>query len=271
MKKMRKILSHLLAASMVVAVALPVSAMPGDIEEAVTSGGYNAYEHVGGSSYYEEADLLSIDGKYVATANAMIRQAPFGEILGSVTPGETYHVVGECPDCMWYKISGSETGYVYASYLVPESEYRRETNSNSEVGKNIKSLDMLMTIDGAANVNVRTAPSRNGSVVAVAKEGEEIHVTGNVLGTEWYQCEYDGETVYICDDYLKPEFPQTMACTVRTTLNVHDGADVNANIIGILKHGDKIKASAVENDFLRFSLDDGRIGYVSDEYMAVVE
>lgn len=271
MIKMKKILGNLLAASMILSVAAPVSAMPSDIEEAVTSGGYNAYEHVGGSAYYDESDLLYMNERYVATANAMIRESPFGEILGSVTPGETYHVVGECPDCMWYKISGYETGYVYASYLVPESEYVHETKSNSDVGKNIRSLDMRMTIEGASSVNVRTAPSTSGSVVAVAKQGEEIHVTGNVLNTEWYQCEYNGETVYICDDYLKPEFPQTMACTVKSSLNVHEASDVNANIIGVLKHGDKIKASADENGFLRFSLEDGRIGFVSDEYMAVVE
>ncbi|MDM8289640.1 hypothetical protein QUW41_10045 [Slackia piriformis] len=87
--------------------AMPAAAfaMPGDIQEAVTNQGYNAYEHQSGTAEYDESQLLAIDGNYVATANAMIRKAPFGEILGSVQPGTTYHVVGECPDCMWYAFS----------------------------------------------------------------------------------------------------------------------------------------------------------------------
>ena len=142
----------------------------------------------------------------MATANAMIRQSPFGTILGSVQPGATYHVVGECPDCMWYKISGDVSGYVYASYLVPAGEYQQASNSNSDTGANIRSLDMLMTVDV-----------------------------------------YEG-------NYL----------------NLREAADINANVIGTLTTGDKVKVSADENDWLRFEMEDGRIGYVWDEYMEAV-
>lgn len=265
--KSKMLLGGIAAFSVFLASAGTVAAMPADIEEAVTSGGYNAYEHVGGSAYYDESDLLSMSGEYVATANAMIRTSPFGEIIGSTTPGETYHVVGECPDCMWYKISGNETGYVYASYLVPGGS----SSFTDTPDYHVKSLDMLMTVCHASSVNVRTAPSSSGRIVDVVREGEEVHVTGNVLGTQWYECERDGETVYICDDYLKPEFPQTMVCKVKTTLNIRESASAGSRILGVLRRGDKIKVSADENDWLRFSLPDGTIGYVSDEYMAAIE
>ena len=74
-----------------------------------------------------------------------------------------------------------------------------------------------------------------------------------------------------CDDYLKPELPQTMSCTVKSALNIHSGAGADTPVIGTLNHGDKIKVSADENDWLRFTMEDGTIGYVWDEYMAVVE
>ena len=74
-----------------------------------------------------------------------------------------------------------------------------------------------------------------------------------------------------CDDYLKPELPQTMSCTVQSALNIHSGAGADTPVIGTLNHGDKIKVSADENDWLRFTMEDGTIGYVWDEYMAVVE
>lgn len=275
MKNKKLVTGSLLAATLMIAACSTAFAMPSDIQEAVNSGDYSAYEHVNGYSDYSDSELISIGENYVATAEAMIRQSPFGTILGSVTPGTSYYVIGECPDCMWYKISGPVTGYVYAQYLIPGSNYNNNSGSNSGSAVSnyvIRDLDMMMEVTDAPSVNVRTAPTTASQVVAIAQIGEEIHVTGNVLGTEYYQCSYEGQTVYICDDYLTPEFPQTMACTVQgAVLNVHSAADVNAPIIGILNHGDKIRVSSVENDFLKFSLDDGRIAYVSDEYMAAIQ
>lgn len=71
--------------------AMPAAAfaMPGDIQEAVTNQGYNAYEHQSGTAEYDESQLLAIDGNYVATANAMIRKAPserFWEACSRVLP-----------------------------------------------------------------------------------------------------------------------------------------------------------------------------------------
>ncbi len=268
----KKLFAGIMMSSMALAMACPVSAMPSDIREAVSQSDYNPYQYVNSYTYYDDSELIYIGANYVATADAMIRQSPFGTILGSVTPGQSYYVVGECPDCMWYKISGNVSGYVYASYLVPGYSYTETTETTETTGTalNVRALNMYMTISGASSVNVRTAPSRSGSIVAVLTEGTEVHVTGNVLNTEWYECSYNGETVYICDDYLMPEFPQTMACTAQT-LYVRDSADFSGNVLGVLNHGDKVRVSADENDWLRFSMEDGTIGYVYDEYMSVVD
>lgn len=259
----------LTAALMTAAMPAAAFAMPGDIQEAVTNQGYNAYEHQSGTAEYDESQLLAIDGNYVATANAMIRKAPFGEILGSVQPGTTYHVVGECPDCMWYKISGAVSGYVYASCLVPEGEYQKNTNSNTDTGVSVRKLDMMMVVDVNSALNLREGPSTNSKVVTSVPAGTEVHVKGNVLNTDWYQCEYQGKTVYAHDNYLKPEFPQTMACSA-PVLNIREAANINAKVIGTLAKGQKVKISADENDWLRFDMGDGRIGYVYDEYMEAV-
>ena len=267
----KKIVTGIAAAMMGLAGTTAAFAMPGDIKEAVEQSDYNAYDHQSSYSYYDESDLIAINDYYVATAQAMIRVSPFGEILGSVNPGSRYYVVGECSDCMWYKISGSVSGYVYAGYLVPSWEYSAPSSTtSSEETLNVRSLNMKMVVTAASAVNVRRAPSASGEYVTALPYGTEVPVTGNVLNTEWYECKYKGEKVYICDDYLTPEFPQTMACTAEV-LNVRAGADANSQIIGTLNHGDKEKISADENGWLRFSLPDGRIGYVSDEYMAVVD
>lgn len=263
----KRVVTGIIAAMLTFSGQTAVYAMPADIEEAVTQSDYNAYDHQSSYSYYDESDLISIGEYYVATAQAMIRQSPFGEIEGSVTPGQKYYVVGECSDCMWYKISGNVSGYVYASYMVPASDY--SAPASSQQSYNVRDLNMKMTVTAAA-VNVRTAPTASGSVITSLTYGTEVRVTGNVLNTEWYECKYNGEIVYICDDYLTPEFPQTMACTAKQ-LNVRAGASGSSQVIGTLYHGDKEKISADENGWLRFSLPDGRIGYVSDEYMAVVD
>lgn len=74
---------------------------------------------------------------------------------------------------MWYKISGDVNGYVYAEYLVPEGSYNASTNSNSHHGYNVRPLDMKMLVDAHA-LNVRTAPSLNGSVVTTVSQGTEV-------------------------------------------------------------------------------------------------
>lgn len=272
MRKVKLFLGNFLAAAMIMAVPMVASAMPADIEEAVTAGDYNAYEHVGGSSYYDEADLIPVHAYYVATAEVMVRTSPFGDIIGSLTPGQVVYVEGKCPDCMWYKISDSLTGYVYASYLVPQSQYSApsaSTNNDPAANYNIRSLNMYMTVTATDPVNVRSGASQSYSVIGTVKPGDEVHVTGNVLNTEWYQCEFNGQTAYICDDFVLPELPQNMACTI-DGLCIRSAASTDAEILGSLRKGDVVKVSAVENDWLKFSLADGRIGYAYDEYMAVV-
>lgn len=268
--KKSKIWGAVAAVSVMMTVSMTAFAMPSDIEEAVTRDDYNAYAYGTGTAVYEDSDLIQINADYVATADAMIRTAPFGEILGSVVPGQVYHVVGEAPDCMWYKISGNVSGYVYASYMVPQTEYNVSTNCNTGLGVNVRSLDMKMTVDARDGLNVRTEPNTWSTVLKTLPNGTEVHVTGKVLGTDWYQCKVDGQTVYMSDNYLKPEFPQYMVCTADAGLNVRTGAGTNYPIITALHKGDKVKVSTDENDWLKFSFDDGTIGYVYSEYMAAI-
>ena len=48
------------------------------------------------------------------------------------------------------------------------------------------------------------------------------------------------------------------------------GAGTGYAVIGTLNKGDKVKIFADENDWLRFEMEDGRIGYVYDQYMEAV-
>ena len=243
-------------------------AMPADIEEAVTSEGYDSTQHQNGTATYDDSELIPIDETYVSTANVNVRTSPFGTIIAGTVPGQEVHVIGECPDCMWYKVDGSVQGYVYASYFVPKSEYNAATGGNSDTGHNIRELDMYMVVDTYA-LNMRTAPSMDAQVIKSLPEGTEVHVTGKVLNSEWYRCDVDGQTVYMSDNYLTPELPQNMVCATEA-LNIRSGAGMDCEVIGTLHRGEKVKVTAEENDWLKFSFSDGRVGYVYDQYMAVV-
>lgn len=268
MRKAKLTIGAALAVGMLVIGAGTAFAMPGDIEEAVNAGDYDSTQYQNGTATYEDSDLLAIGADYAATAYANIRTAPFGEIIGGTVPGQTYYVVGECPDCMWYKVSGEVGGYVYADYLVPQADYNAGTNSNTDSGYNVRPLDMKMTVDAVA-LNVRSAPSLDAQVLKSLSEGTEVHVTGKVANAEWYECDVDGQKVYLSDNYLKPELPQTLTCTV-DALNIRVGAGADTEVIGTLRKGAKVEVTADENDWLKFAFSDGREGYVYSEYMAVV-
>lgn len=260
------------AVAMAALLALPASvyAMPTDIKEAVTSDDYDAYALQNDYSY-DDDELLDVDGEYVATAKAMIRVSPFGKIIDKTVPGVKYHVTGECQDCMWYQVEvNGEKGYVYTMYLVPEDEYNEDTGSNSDFEQNIKELDLEMTVTNAKSVNVRTKPSSSGDIIGKIKEGEDVEVTGNVLTTNWYQVEYKGKTGYVCDDYLTPDFPQTMACQANS-LNIRSKASNSGKVVGKMKYGDKVRVSDMDGDWYKIALDDGTIGYVYSKYLSVVK
>lgn len=62
-----------------------------------------------------------------------------------------------------------------------------------------------------ANAMIRQSPfgtipasvSTSSCVMPSVPAGTEIRVTGNVLNTDWYQCEYDGRIGYVWDEYME--------------------------------------------------------------------
>lgn len=256
----------------VIAVSLvctaPVSAMPSDIREGI--------EHdleMSGGLADDSALLESVGSYYVAAGAGNVRDYPNGNIIDVLTPGEKYYVTARRTDCDWYQIPGyTSNAYVYTSFLIPEEEYlgsRAGGASDEASGENdyqFTKLDIMM--QATVDVNMRTQPG--GSVVDVLKAGEDIHVTGNLDNACWYQCEYNGKTVYVYDDYLVPDFPQTMAAT--HIVNVRKEPSLNGSVLGTLAIGDRVKVSASENGWYRFSFEKtGDIGYSYSDYLAAVK
>lgn len=210
---------------------------------------------------------------YTATGPAYIRATPGGGmVLGNLQEGESYLVVGITGD--WYEIDTYTVhGFVYKDYLASEygdysdvggMAYREEEESAPE--EKVTELDIMM--QSTAHVNMRRTP--NGTVVGVLEKGKDIHVTGNTSSC-WYRCETDdGEEVYIYDDYLHPYFPQTMKATHQ--VNVRKGPSTEYGVQGVMKIGDKVRVSAEEENWYRFTYEPtGEIGYAYADYFTVVK
>ena len=108
-------------------------AMPADIEEAVTSEGYDSTQHQNGTAAYDDSELIPIDETYVSTANVNVRTSPFGTIIAGTVPGQEVHVIGECPDCMWYKIS-----VLSAATCTPATWFRRASTRRTRTATPIR-------------------------------------------------------------------------------------------------------------------------------------
>ncbi|MDO4274261.1 MAG: SH3 domain-containing protein [Eubacteriales bacterium] len=263
---------NILGGAAVIAVSLaftaPVSAMPSDIREALE---HDLKED--GDLIDDSALLEDIGTYYVATGAGNVRDYPNGNIIDVLTPGEKYYVNARRTDCDWYQIPGYvSNAYVYTSFLVPEEEYLgnrtggASDESSQEDDYEFTKLDIMM--QATVDVNMRRQPG--GTIVDVLKAGTDIHVTGNLDNLCWYQCENKGETVYVYDDYLVPDFPQTMAAT--HIVNVRTEPSLNGTVLGTLSIGDKVKVSGIENGWYRFTFEKTKeVGYSYSDYLAAVE
>lgn len=247
-------------------VTVPVYAMPSDIREGI--------EHdleTSGDLVDDTALLESVGTYYVATGAGNVRDYPNGNVIDVLNPGEKYYVTARRTDCDWYQITGyASNAYVYSSFLVPEEEYlgNRAGGASEEEAEADKFTKLDIMMKATVDVNMRNQP--NGKIVNVLKKGTDIHVTGNLDNLCWYQCEYKGKTVYVYDDYLVPDFPQTMAAT--HVVNVRKEPGVNGAILGTLGVGDRVKVSAMENGWYRYTFEKtGEIGYSYSDYLAAVE
>lgn len=222
------------------------------------------------------------------TVGLNVRNAPglHGQITGSISPGEK--VVAVSNQEGWFMIDYKDQAmFAYGDYLSYVSEedgsynqqhaalYGGTTNPATELTvsqtpaenpANFEVLDLMMK--ATAPVNMRLAPY--GTIVNVLQEGSDIHVIGNLTDVGWYKCETNGQTVYIHDDYLTPEFPQTMKATV--ALNVRPTPSTSHTPVGLLQPGDKVKVSGEENGWFKYTYEPtGQICYSKAEYMSAVK
>ncbi|MCP3764600.1 SH3 domain-containing protein [Domibacillus sp. A3M-37] len=127
--------------------------------------------------------------------NVREKPSPRAKVVGSLKNGAVVYVYSTEPGG-WSKIKyNNKAGYVASSYLVEQGSY-------SPPNKNI---DYYYYGDwgysSASNLNVRTAPSKNGKVIGQLQRYEDIYIYGT-YSNGWAKVDYYGRTAYVSSDYL---------------------------------------------------------------------
>lgn len=258
--KLKRIKSFAAAGCCLFAAAVvPVSAMPADV------GGIQNGLPENSEYSYDGPQFEALNETMYATGAANVRTEPNGTIIGQLTRDQKYSITGRIGD--WLKVEGAGVdGYAYSDYLTwtpPEQE-----EESQEQAPAVQMVDMDIMMQAIADVNMREEP--NGRIVGVLSNGTDIHVTGNRMDVCWYRCETNDGTVYIYDDYLRPDFPQTMVAT--HVVNVRTGPSLNDDVQGVLNVGDKVKVSQETNGWYKFTYEKTKkVGYSYADYLSVAK
>ncbi len=86
-------------------------------------------------------------------------------------------------------------------------------------------------------VNMRDAGTKSANVLQKVRVGTKVHVLG-YENDYWYKVEYDGQTGYICSDYLSTTSPyKKVSSTAYYNLNGNKTADCSDTIAGFTLAG----------------------------------
>lgn len=164
-----------------------------------------------------------------------------GEVLGSVNANKTISICGEetgSDGMVWYQVyvNASTKGYI-RSDLVKKSGSSSESsqtttslnNSSSQQSSSVTPMDSQEGKVITDNVNIRSAASTTADVVANAKKGLSVTVTGKANGTDgktWYQVSFNGgkNTGFIRSDLVTFDL-ESDAATTEITGTVGEGGN----------------------------------------------
>lgn len=123
-----------------------------------------------------------------------------------------------------------------------------------------------------ANLNMRTQGNTNSKIILTIPKGETVNVVEQ--GKSWSKVEYKGKQGYSYNRYLKEVITQTVNVelkvnTKESNLNVRTGPSTNFKVIGNLKKGATVKASAKVDGWYKINFK-GQVGYISGEYVKII-
>jgi len=205
------------------------------------------------SNLFVKSDANVKDNGIVAMAAEDIRVTTASLNLRS-GPGTSYSIIRVMPkgatvsvlsvSGSWAKVIYSGiTGYASIAYLTPVS---------------------TTTMYTTANLNMRTGPGTNYSIIRVIPKGAAVTVLSMSGG--WARVSYGGSTGYTSAAYLTSSVTSNDIRITTEELNLRSGPGTTYSIIAVMPKGSKVTVLSVSGSWARVSYN-GKTGYAHTGYL----
>ncbi|HSR03095.1 MAG TPA: SH3 domain-containing protein [Proteiniclasticum sp.] len=205
----------------------------------------------------------NVDSSYM-TVTASETKVTTADLNMRTGPGTSYSVILVIPkgstvtvteySGVWAKVNYSgKTGYCHTSYL-------KDSTASTE------------TRYTTANLNMRTGPGTNYSVILVIPKASSVQVISSANG--WAKLIYNGKTGYASTAYLSTSgsvTPSTSTSSVYTTiasLNLRSGPSTNYPVLLVIPQETVLSPLGTSSGWYKVTYG-GKTGYVSGSYISV--
>lgn len=211
---------------------------------------------------------MSAKGEVVnIQTSLLVRKSPStsAKILGSLKYGAEVVITGETNN--WYRIQyQSGTAYVSKSYVSAKSK-------NNQTVVDFHST-AYVKVDGT--LNVRTAASKNSSVIGSLTTGKKVTINGETA--DWFRISYGSDNAFVSKDYITFEKEsdsqdfssgnQTGTVQVNTTLLVRKTASSSSKVLGYLTDGKQVSILGSSNGYYQIRYQ-STTAYASQKYIVL--
>ena len=208
----------------------------------------------------------ALNGTVEATTRVHVRTQPTtsSTSLTVLNPGQKVQAKGTTNG--WTKVDwNGRTAYVYSKYLTT-------TASSTPVVNTGTSSSATTT----ANLNVRTGPSLQYRIVAVAPRGTTVSLTGRTSGS-FAQVMWQGTERWMSTQYLSmgtstPVAPDAKTGSVQTTanLNIRTGSSTSYRRVAVAPRGTILAATGKTANGFNEVIWQGALRWASSQYLKSV-
>ncbi|GKU82237.1 SH3 domain-containing protein [Niallia sp. NCCP-28] len=184
----------------------------------------------------------------------------------------------------WSKVGvNGKTGYVADKYL-KNAINENTTKSTAQASKPAEETKKAkyVNVSSGSNLNMRTKPNANSSVIVKLARGVQVTVYSEANG--WSKISVYGKEGYVNSSYLSASKiattsssdkveasvakSKTMYVTVaeKSSLNMRNSASAKGSIIKTLSRGTKVEVLSEANGWSKVNVS-GKTGYVSSSYL----
>ncbi|CEP83868.1 SH3 domain-containing protein [Paraclostridium sordellii] len=220
-------------------------------------------------------------------SNLNIRSGPSTnyKIVGKATNGQLLKATEKIRN--WYKIDyNGQIAYINENFV----QILNSKNENNTTNKDTVVIAKDSGIVVVSELNVRTGPSTNYSIISQVRNGDILNIVAKDSSTNWLKIQFkDGTTGWVSGKYVKPtkdnsivdkdKFSnnsniETASGSVEVNaseLNVRSGPGTNYPAITQVKIYDTLDVMAknIDNGWLKIQLKNGSTGWISGRYVTI--